>query len=94
MRKRVLLFFLLLVFAAGSVPAAYATIPTFDAINAALQGLQNSILNNSFIQDIALAVKRLEQLENQTSEMLRVHSGLDEILNFVKKDYVQNSSIP
>ncbi len=90
MRKGVLVLFLLLVLAGVSIPSAHATMPTFDAINAALQEIQNSILNSSFAQDIMLAMDRLTELKNQTLEILRFHSGLDEILNFVKGDPVRD----
>jgi len=82
--------FLLLIFAAVNVPSAQATMPTFDAVNAALQELQNSILNSSFAQDIMLAAERLNELKTQTLELFRFHSGLDEILNFVKGDPVKD----
>ena len=41
MRKWMPVIFLLLIFAAVNVPSAQATMPTFDAVNAALQELQN-----------------------------------------------------
>jgi hypothetical protein len=90
MRKWMPVIFLLLIFAAVHVPSAQATMPTFDAINAALQELQNSILNSSFAQDIMLATERLNELKTQTLELFRFHSGLDEILNFVKGDPVRD----
>ena len=91
MRKGVLVLLLLLVIFAGvPAPLAHATMPTFDAINAALQELQNSILNSSFAQNIMLAMDQLTELKDQTLEFLRFHSGLDEILNFVKGDPVRD----
>lgn len=81
---------LLVLFAVVNAPTAQATMPTFDAINAALQELQNSILNNSFAQNIMLAMDQLTELKDQTLEFLRFHSGLDEILNFVKGDPVRD----
>jgi hypothetical protein len=67
MRKGVLVLLLLLVILAGvPAPSAYATMPTFDAINAALQELQNSILNSSFAQNIMLAMDQLTELKDQT----------------------------
>ena len=90
MRKWMPVIFLLLIFAAVNVPSAQATMPTFDAVNAALQELQNSILNSSFAQDIMLAAERLNELKTQTLELFRFHSGLDEILNFVKGDPVKD----
>ena len=90
MRKWMPVIFLLLIFAAVNVPSAQATMPTFDAVNAALQELQNSILNSSFAQDIMLAAERLNELKTQTLELFRFHSGLDEILNFVKGDPIKD----
>ena len=90
MRKRLAAIFLLLIIASAQVPSAQAAMPTFDAINAALQELQNSILNNSFAQNIMLAMDQLTELKDQTLEFLRFHSGLDEILNFVKGDPVRD----
>ena len=90
MRKRTAVIFLLLIFAVVNVPSAQATMPTFDAINAALQEIQNTILDSSFAQDIMLAMDHLTELKNQTLELLRFHSGLDEILNFVKGDPVRD----
>jgi len=89
-RKRMPVLFLLVIFAVVNVPSAQAALPTFDAINAALQELQNSILNSSFAQDLMLAAQRLNELKTQTLELFRFHSGLDEILNFVKGDPVRD----
>jgi len=89
-RKRMAAIFLLVFLAAVHVPSAQATMPTFDAINAALQELQNSILNSSFAQDLMLAAERLNQLKTQTLELFRFHAGFDEILNFVKGDPVRD----
>ncbi len=90
MRKWMPVIFLLLIIAAVNVPSAQATMPTFDAVNAALQELQNSILNSSFAQDLMLAAERLNELKTQTLELFRFHSGLDEILNFVKGDPIKD----
>ncbi len=57
-------------------PSAQATMPTFDAINAALQELQNSILNSSFAQDLMLAAERLNQLKTQTPGAIPVSRGI------------------
>ncbi len=81
---------LLLLLVAVHVPSAQATMPTFDYINATLQELQNAILNSNFAQDIMLAVEHLNELKTQTLELFRFHSGLDEILNFVKGDPVRD----
>ena len=66
---------LILLVAAGDV--AYATLPTFDAVNAALNELRNSLMQSQFGQDIAVALNQLEQLKSQYQEILRFHSGID-----------------
>ncbi len=87
MRKktRALLLLILLTFLMN-VPASHATMPTFDAVNAALQELQNAILNSNFAQDLVLAAERLSELKSQTLELFRFHSGLDDILDSVIGD--------
>ncbi len=90
MRKGICVIFLSLMLVVSKVPVSYASLPTFDAVNAALQELQNAILNSSFAQDIALAVERLNEMKTQTLELFRFHSGLDEILDLVKGDPVRN----
>ena len=90
MRKWISVIVLSLALVASKAPASYANLPTFDAVNAALQTLQNTILNSNFVQDIALAVERLNEMKTQTLEIFRFHSGLDEIMNLVKGDPVRN----
>ena len=87
MRKRILFLSLALVFAAA--PNAHATMPTFDAVNAALQEVQNSILNTSFAKDLMLAIDHLNELKSQTLELFRFHAGLDEIFRIVRGDTVR-----
>jgi hypothetical protein len=87
MCKRILFLFLALLLAVA--PSAHATMPTFDAINAALQEVQNSILNSSFAKDIMLAMDHLNELKNQTLELFRFHAGLDEIFRIVRGDTVK-----
>jgi hypothetical protein len=79
-----------LILAFSRVTTSYAAYPTFDAVNAALQELQNAILNNNFIKDLTLAMDRLNELKSQTFEMLRFHSGLDEIFDLIKGDPVRD----
>lgn len=88
MRKRIYAWFVILMFAVS--PCASAALPTFDAINAALQEIQNAILNNSFAQDIMLAVERLNELKTQTLELFRFHAGLDEIPGLVRGDFIRD----
>ena len=71
----ILILFLILLVAAGH--AAYATLPTFDAVNAALNELRNSLMQSQFGQDIAVALNQLEQLKSQYQEIVRFHSGFD-----------------
>jgi hypothetical protein len=59
---------------------AYATLPTFDAVNAALNELRNALMQSQFAQDIALAIERLNQLKATYLEMLRFNSGIDDLL--------------
>lgn len=67
-----------------SVPVAssYAMIVN-DPINTAVNELQNAILQAEWAKDIALAIERLNELKSQTLEMLRFHSGFDEIWNSI-----------
>ncbi len=85
MKKKILTGFitttlLLLVLSSNSE----ATLPTFDAINAALNELRNSLMQSQFAQDIALAAERLNQLRQQYFEVIRFNSGWDELFkNFI-----------
>lgn len=89
MRKRILAITLALALCLMRVPAAHASgLPTFDAVNAALQELQNTILNSSFAKDLALSFEKLNELKAQTLEIFRFHSGIDDILDLVRVDPV------
>lgn len=68
---------------------AEAALPTFDAVNAALNQLHNSILNSGFIRDLELAAQRLDELRATYMEMVRFNSGLDEIFNSVIGDPIK-----
>jgi hypothetical protein len=59
---------------------AFADLPTFDAINAALNELRNSLMQSQFAQDIALAMERLNQLKATYLEIMRFNSGWDDLL--------------
>lgn len=87
-RKAPLIIALILVLLAAAGPMAFATLPTFDAVNAALSELRNSIMQSQFAQDIAVAVDQLERLKAQYLELVRFHSGLDSIFEvFVGDSY-------
>jgi hypothetical protein len=59
-------------------PASEAALPTFDAVNAALNEIRNALMQSQFAQDIALAIERVNQLKAQYLELLRFHAGLDD----------------
>lgn len=84
--RMVIALLLILLVAAG--PAAFATLPTFDAVNAALNELRNSLMQSQFAQDIAVALDQLERLKAQYTELVRFHSGLDSFFEvFVGDSY-------
>lgn len=61
-----------------------------DPINTAINTLRNTIMQAQWVQDFALALDRFTELKNQTLEMLRFHSGLDEILDSVIGDSISD----
>ena len=71
-------------------PASYAEIPTFDAVNALLNQIRNSLMETQFAQNIVLFIDQLNELKNQTLELLRFHAGLDDILNSIIGDPLGN----
>ncbi|HOW59117.1 MAG TPA: hypothetical protein PLO78_05260 [Candidatus Omnitrophota bacterium] len=78
---RILAFILLLGMA--WIPSSHADLPTFDAANAFLNQLRNSLMESQFAQNIAVVIDQLNELRTQTLEIFRFHAGLDEILNSV-----------
>ncbi len=95
MSKHILLIFIFLVSLTALSPISQAVFPTFDAANAALNELRNALMQSQFIQDMAGAVERLNQLKAQYLEMLRFNSGVDEVLNIVMGDsslFFQNTN--
>ncbi len=83
-RKRISILILILVFLLSFQRVSEAALPTFDAINAALNELRNSLMQSQFAQDMVLAFERLEQLKATYNEMIRFNSGLDEFFqNFI-----------
>ena len=80
MRKKIFTLFLAIIFLfAVLAPNSQATLPTFDAVNAALNELRNALMQSQFAQDIALAAERLSQLREQYFELKRFNSGWDEL---------------
>lgn len=60
--------------------------PVFDAVNAALNELRNSLMQSQFAEDIALALERLRSLQATYQELLRFHAGLDDFFHVVIGD--------
>jgi len=81
LRKSFLCLGLAAVLISSSPRGAYATLPTFDVVNATLSEIRNSLMQSQFAQEIVIAMDHLNELRAQTLEILRFHSGLDEILN-------------
>jgi hypothetical protein len=81
MNKKILFFVLIAFICVSGVKTSEAALPTFDAINAALNQLRNALMQTQFAQDIALAMERLNQLRNTYFELIRFHSGLDEMVS-------------
>lgn len=86
MKKQSLFIITLLVSLAIWSPISRATLPTFDAVNAALNELHNTLMQSQFVQDMASALDRLNQLKAQYLETLRFNSGVDEILSLLTGD--------
>lgn len=79
MKKTTILFVLAFLLLCPLNPKAHAALPTFDAVNAALNELRNTVMQSQFAQDIALAMERLNQLKSTYLELLRFNSGLDDL---------------
>jgi len=87
MKKQSLFILTLLASLAIWNPVSRATgMPTFDAVNAALNELRNVLMQSQFAQDMASAMDRLNQLKAQYLETLRFNSGVDEVLNLLTGD--------
>lgn len=89
MKKKILISITIIFLAFTPGRHAHAALPTFDAVNAALSEIRNAILNSGFIRELELAYQRLEQLKATYMEMIRFHSGLDEILDSVIGDPIK-----
>ncbi|HOW87319.1 MAG TPA: hypothetical protein PKV84_01510 [Candidatus Omnitrophota bacterium] len=89
MKKSSKILFLAVFLISVAIPRSYALIVN-DPINTAVNQLQNSILQTEWGQQIALAIEHLNQLTNQTVELFRFHSGLDEILRSIIGDPIRN----
>ena len=86
--RMVLILLVILLAAAGN--AAYATMPTFDAVNATLNELRNVLMQSQFAQDIAVALDQLERVKAQYQELIRFNSGLDSVFKVFVGDSYRN----
>ncbi|MBI4970238.1 MAG: hypothetical protein HZC17_00140 [Candidatus Omnitrophica bacterium] len=85
--KRKISFLIIFVFLLGVFPRpAQSALPTFDAVNAALSELRNTILDSGFVREIELSLEKLEQLKATYQELIRFHAGVDEIVKVVMGD--------
>ena len=84
----ILILLLILLVAVGN--AAYATMPTFDAVNATLNELRNALMQSQFAQDIAVALDQLERVKAQYQELIRFNSGLDSVFKVFVGDSYRN----
>lgn len=81
--------FILILFASLAVwsPVSRATgMPTFDAVNAALNEIRNIVMQSQFAQDMVSAMDRLNQLKAQYLETLRFNSGVDDLIDLIPGD--------
>lgn len=89
MQRKIAIIFLTLTLLAAQQGRVEAALPTFDAVNAALNEIRNALMQSQFAQDIALAIERLEQLKAAYLELLRFHAGLDDFFEVFIGDPVR-----
>lgn len=89
MRNSFKALFLTVFLTSTAIPKSYAQIVN-DPIHTAVSQLQNAILQAEWAKQIALAIGQLHELTNQTLELFRFHSGLDEIWNSMIGDPLRN----
>lgn len=84
MKKHAGFLLILLILIAVWSPVSRATgMPTFDAVNAALNELRNALMQSQFAEEMAAAMDRLNQLKAQYFETLRFNAGVDEIFDLL-----------
>lgn len=87
MKKPFTFILIILLSLAVLTPVARATgMPVVDVVNAALNEIRNALMQSQFVEDMASAVDRLNQLKAQYLETLRFNSGVDEVLNLLTGD--------
>lgn len=87
MKKPFTFILIILLSLAVLSPVARATgMPVVDVVNAALNEIRNALIQSQFVEDMASAMDRLNQLKAQYLETLRFNSGVDEVLNLLTGD--------
>jgi len=81
--KQILTLFLFTLSFVSLKPAASYALVVHDPIHTAVNQIQNAILESEWAKQLALALEQFNELKSQSLEFLKVHSGLDEILNSV-----------
>ncbi len=88
-KKALMAFVLIFIWTSMPVPRSYALVVN-DPIHTAVSELQNAILRTEWAKQIALGIEKLHELKTQTLELLRFHSGFDEILGLMIGDPLRN----
>ncbi len=65
---------------------AKADLPVIDFVNAALNELRNSLMENQFAQEIIVLFDQLTELENTYQEMMRFNAGIEEFVRSFVQD--------
>jgi len=90
MRRKKIIVILTLILLVIVIGSSFASgLPTFDAVNAALNEIRNVLMESQFAQDIALAAERLEQLKAQYLEAIRFNSGFDDFFQVFSGDAIK-----
>ncbi len=90
MKRTKVVFISLLILMLAASGVTRADLPTIDAVNAALNQLRNALMQSQFAQEIAMATEQISQLQSQYLELLRVHSGFDDIFHALVGDSFKN----
>lgn len=66
--------------------SAKADLPVVDFVNAALNELRNSLMQNQFAQEIITLYDQLDQLRDTYDELTRFHSGFEDFIQHFMAD--------
>lgn len=89
MKRKIMVLILFFSFSGFYLKPAHAALPTFDSVNAALNQLRNALMQSQFIEEMRLAMERLEQLKATYLELLRFHAGLDDLVEVFVGDPIK-----